>query len=117
MIKRNAVLLIGIFLFSGIFLSCESKDKYPDSIGVWKRDFMNEVIQLKKTQSRYIFIANADYGEREREVIQDTKNTLKFIVPDSRAGDYYIIDNGYLEVWDSEGKIDRYDIIKKPDFK
>ena len=97
--------------------SCESKDKYPDSIGVWKRDFMNEVIHLKKTQSRYILIVNWDTYDFEKETIQDTKKRLKFIVPDSRAGDSYIIDNGYLEIWDSEGKIDRYDIIKKPDFK
>ncbi|MDA3886841.1 MAG: hypothetical protein PF638_14720 [Candidatus Delongbacteria bacterium] len=116
--KRNSVLLIGIVLFSVIFFSCESKDKYPESSGVWKFDFMDEVLHLKKLQGDYVIIRdNPKIGEMTKEVNQDPSNALKFNASDSGRGDYYIIVNGYLEIWDNEGMIDRSaKILKRPEF-
>ncbi len=92
-----------------------SERSFDDSLGVWKDNFMGAIIHLVKIDGEYFIRSEFDDGSHFDKAVTKAPSELKFIVPDSSSGDFYIIINDYLEVWDNDGKIDRYDIIKNPD--
>ncbi len=92
-----------------------STRSFDDSIGVWKDNFMGSLIHLVNVDGNYFIRSEFEDGSHFDKAVTKNSGEVKVIVPDSSSGDFYIIIENYLEVWDNEGKIDRYDIIKSPD--
>lgn len=88
---------------------------FEDSIGVWKDNLMGTLIHLIKNDENYIIRFEFNDGTHFDKSVKHDIDKLSFEVLDSPSGDYYIVIGSYLEAWDSEGKIARYDIIKEPD--
>lgn len=92
-----------------------SSRSFDDSLGVWKDNFMGVVIHLININGEYFIRSEFDDGSHFDKPVIIVSGEFKFTVPDSSSGDFYIIIDNYLEVWDNDGRIDRYEIIKSPD--
>jgi len=93
-----------------------STQNFDNSIGVWKDSFIGVIIHLVKENNEYYLLQEFDDGSSYKQtIVRQIGSEIKFSVPDSPSGDYYIIVENHLEVWDNEGKISRYEIIKNPE--
>ncbi len=112
----DRTLIINILGLTSTKIKDISARTFDESIGVWKDNFMGTILHLKKENNEY-YIENEfdDDSSFKKKVIYQSGDNSKFIVPESPSGDYYVIISNFLEVWDDDGKISRYDIIKEPE--
>ncbi len=86
---------------------------HDNSIGVWKNNLYGSIVHLVKRGDSFVFLEEFEDGVLEEPVIRDG---WKFFIPTSPTGDFYYLVGKYLEVWDEEGIIARFDVIKEPDY-
>ncbi len=86
---------------------------HDNSIGVWKNNLYGSVVHLTVQGDSFVVLHEFEDGILEEPVIRDG---WKFFIPNSPVGDFYYLVGKYLEVWDEEGIIARFDIIKEPDY-
>lgn len=97
-------------------LTIAQKDKaiekdYSNALGVWLDNVFGMVHQIILEENDYYLIIDFPEGVSTKIIVLQ-QDINKFIVPDSSAGDYYLIVDDVLEVWDNEGKIDTYKSLK-----
>ena len=91
---------------------------FDDSIGVWKDNFIGVILHLVKEDEEFYLIQEFNDGSSYKQtIVLQSGSEIKFTVSDSPSEDFYIIVDNHLEVWDNEGKINRYEIIKNPEME
>ena len=72
---------------------------------------------MKEDEEFYLIQEFNDGSSYKQTIVLQSGSEIKFTVSDSPSEDFYIIVDNHLEVWDNEGKINRYEIIKNPEME
>ena len=86
-----------------------SSRTFDNSIGVWKDNVMGVLIHLLKIDGNYFIRSEFDDGTFYDTSVVINTDELKLEISNSPSGDFYIIINNFLEIWDNDGKIRKYE--------
>jgi len=82
--------------------------------GIWRDSLLDILYYLKKEEDEYyIILVFDDSSFHKKKVLFCVENNhFIFKVTDSPSGEFYqLLEDGILESWDSDGKIDMYNNV------